>query len=66
MDKNDFKYLSLEFQSKWLDLVRQKILDFYEYIKRIIIIEKQLTKKEKFYSSLTGKTNSEKRLWWCS
>ena len=44
--KDDFKYLSQEFDRKVLDLVNQKGLYPYEHIE-------ELQSKEKLYSSLT-------------
>ena len=60
--KDNFKYLSQEFDNNVLDLVKQKGL--YPYDKFMTDFEKfkeQLPSKEKFYSSLTGKIISDKK-----
>ena len=56
--KDDFKYLSQEFHNNELDLGKQKGFYPYEYM-----IQKSLENSyqgKKFYSLLTGKTNSDK------
>ena len=58
--KDDFKYLSQEFDNKVLDLVKQKEFDPYEYMSNLEKFKEQLPSKEKFYSLLTRKKNSDK------
>ena len=58
--KDDFKYLSKEFDNKVSDLVKQKEFDPYEYMSNLEKLKEQLPCKEKFYSLLTGKKNSDK------
>ena len=59
--KDDFKYLSQEFDNNILDLVQQKVFYPYEYMTDFKRFEEQLPSKEKLYSSLTGKKNSNKK-----
>ena len=58
--KDDFKYLSQEFDSNVLDLVRQKGFYPYEYIGDPEKFKEQLPSKENFYSSLIGKKISDR------
>ena len=60
MSKNDFKYLSQEFDSRVLDLVKQKRFYPYEYLSGFEKFKEELPSKEKFHSLLTGKVNSDK------
>ena len=54
--KNDyFKYLSLKFDSKVINLVKQKGSYPYEYMSDFEKFEERLPIKDKFYSSLTSK-----------
>ena len=53
--KDDFKYLSQEFDSNVLDLVKQKGFYPYEYLSDFENFKEELPRKEKFYGSLTGK-----------
>ena len=55
LGKNGFKYLSQEFDSKVLDLAKQK--GFYpdEYMSHFEKFKEELTSKENFYSFLIGK-----------
>ena len=55
MGKDDFKYLSQEFYTNVLDLVKQKGFYAYEYMSGFEQFKDELPSKEKFYSSLTGK-----------
>ena len=55
LDKDDFKYLSLEFDNNVLDLVKQKVFYPYEYINGFQKFKEELPSKEKFYSSLTDR-----------
>ena len=55
LSKNDFKYLSQEFDNNILDLVKQKGFYPYEYMSDFEKFKEPLPSKEKFYSSLTGK-----------
>ena len=54
VDKNDFKYSSKEFDSKVLNLVKQKGFYPYEYTSDFEKFKEELQGKEKFYSSLTS------------
>ena len=56
LGRDDFKYLSQEFQKNVLDLVKQRdfIFDFNNSF------NKELPNKEKFYSSLTERKISDK------
>ena len=60
LGKDDFKYLIQEFDNNVLDLVLHKGFYPYEYISDFERFKEQLTSKEKFYSSLTGKNISDK------
>ena len=60
LNKDDFKYLSQEFDNKVLDLVKQKGFYPYEYMSHFEKFKEKIPSKEKFYSSLTGKTISDK------
>ena len=60
LKKDDFKYLSQEFDNNVLDLVKQKRFYFYEYISDFEKFKEGLHFKEKFYISLTGKKISDK------
>ena len=53
--KDDFKYLSQEFDSNILDLVKQKGFYPYKYPSDFEKFKKQLPSKENFYSSFSGK-----------
>ena len=52
--KDDFKYMSQEYDNNVLDLVKQKGFYPYEYMSDFEKSFKILPGKEKFYSSLTG------------
>ena len=58
--KDDFKYLSQEFDNNVLDLVKQKGFYPYEYMSDFEKFKEELPKKENFYSSLTGKKINDK------
>ena len=60
LNKDDFKYLSQEFDNNELDLVKQKWFYFYEYMNDYKKFKEELPSKEKFYSSLTGRKISDK------
>ena len=60
MGKDNFKYLSQEFDSNVLDLVKQKGFYPYEYMSGFEKFKQEFSSKEKFYSSLTGKRISDK------
>ena len=60
LGKNDFKYLSQEFDNEILDLVNQKGFYPYEYMTDFKKFKEQLPIKWKFYSSLIGKKISNK------
>ena len=53
--KDDFKYLSQEFDNNILDLVKQKRFYPYEYMSDFEKFKEELQIKEKFYSLLTGR-----------
>ena len=53
LNKDDFKYLSQEFEKNVLDLVKQKGLYPYEYMSDFEKFKEELPSKEKFYNSLT-------------
>ena len=59
LNKDDFKYLSQEFDKNKLDLVKQKGFYPYEYMTDSEKFKEKLSSKEKFYSSLTGKKKLE-------
>ena len=58
LNKDDFKYLSQEFDNNVLDLVKQNGFYPYEYMSNFEKFKEQLLSKEKFYSLLTGKKTS--------
>ena len=58
--KNDFKYLSQEFDSNILDLVKRKGFYPYTYMSDFENFT-ELSGKEKSYSSLTIKKNTDKK-----
>ena len=60
LNKNDFKYLSQEFDMNVLDLVKQKEFYPYEYMSDFEKFKEELSIKEKFYISLTRKKISDK------
>ena len=53
LNKDDFKYLSHEFDNKVLDLVKQTEFYSYEYMTDFEKFKEELASKEKFYSLLT-------------
>ena len=57
---NDFQYLSQEFDPKLLDLVKQKWFYPHDYMSHHERFKKQLPNKEKIYSLLTDRKNSDK------
>ena len=61
LSKDDFKYLSQDFNNKVLDLVKQKEFYPYQCIKNFVKFEEELSNKEKFYTSLTGKKISDEK-----
>ena len=54
LSKDDFEYLSQEFDSNILDLVKQKGFYPYEYMSNFEKFKEKLPSNEKFYSSLAG------------
>ena len=60
MSKDDFKYLSQEFDNNVLDLVKQKGFHPYEYMNNFEKFKEELSSKEKFYSSLTDRKITDK------
>ena len=58
--KDDFKYLSQEFDNNVLELIKQKGFYPYEYRSNFEKFKEQLASQEKFYSLLIGKTISDK------
>ena len=60
MGKNDFKYLSQEFDSSILNLVKQEGFYPYEYMSSFERFEEKLPSKENFYNFLVGKEINDK------
>ena len=60
LSKDDFKYLSQEFDNNVLDLVKQKGCYPYQYISGFEKFKEELPSKEKFYSLLTDRKISGK------
>ena len=60
VNKDDFKYLSQEFDNKALYLSKQKEIYPYEYMSNFGKFKEELPSKEKIYSSLTDKKFSHK------
>ena len=60
LTKEDFKYLSQEFNNNVLDLVKQKRFYPYEYMHDFEKFKEKLTCKEKFYNSLIDRKISDK------
>ena len=60
LGKDDFKYLSQEFDNNVLNLVKQKGFYPYEYMRDFEKFKEELPSKEKFYSSLTDRKISGK------
>ena len=54
LSKDDFKYLSQEFNKNVLDPVKSKGFYPYEHVSDYKKFNEQLPSKEKFYSSLNG------------
>ena len=59
--KDDFKYLSHEFDNNVLDLVKQKRFYLYEYMTNFEKFKEKLLSKGKFYSSLTDRNITDKK-----
>ena len=57
LGKDDFKYLSQEFDNNVLDLVKQKAFYPYENMSNFEKFKEKLPSKKKVSSSLTGKKN---------
>ena len=60
MGKDHLKYLSQEFESIVLDLVKQKGYYQYQYMSDFENFKERLLNKEKFYSLLADKKVSDK------
>ena len=61
LSNNDFKYLSEEFSSKFLELVKEKGVYPYEYMNNFKkFSEDKLPDKCEFFNSLKDKSVSEK------
>ena len=60
LSKDDFKYLSQEFDNNVLNLVKQKGFYSYEYMSDFEKFKEELPDKEKFCSFLTVKKISDK------
>ena len=60
LGKNDFKYLSQDFDRNVLDLVKQKRFHPYEYMSDFEKSKERLASKEKFHNSLTDRKISDK------
>ena len=60
LSDNDFKYLTEEFASKNLELLKQKDAYPYEYIDSFIrFCEKKLSDKKCFYRSMKNRTTGD-------
>ena len=57
LSKDDFKYLSQEFDNNVLDLVKQKGFHSYKYISNFEKSKEELPSKEKLYSYLIDRKN---------
>ena len=60
LSKDNFQYLSQEFDNNAVHLVKQKVFYPYEYMSDLKKFKENLPSKEKFYSSLTDKKISGK------
>ena len=60
LNKYDIKYLSQDFDSNILDLVKGKVFYPYEYMTDFEKFKEELLGKEKIYSSLTNRKISDK------
>ena len=60
LSKDDFEYLSQEFDNNVLDLGKQKGFYPYEYMRDFEKFKEELTSKEKFYSSLMNRKITDK------
>ena len=60
LSKDEFKYLSQEFDNIVLDLVRQKGFFPYEYMSDFEKFKVKLPSKERFYRSLTDRNIIDK------
>ena len=61
LSKDDFKYLSQEFDNSILDLVKQKGFCPSEYMNNFEKFKEELPSKRKFYSSLTYRKITDKQ-----
>ena len=55
LGRNDFKYLSQEFDNNASDPVKQKRFYPYKYLSNFEKFQEEFASKEMFYSSLTGR-----------
>ena len=55
LGRNDFKYLSQEFDNNASDPVKQKRFYPYKYLSNFEKCQEEFASKEMFYSSLTGR-----------
>ena len=60
LNKVDFKCFIIEFDNNVSDLVKQKGFYLYKYMSDFEKFKEELRRKEKFYSSLTGKKIKDK------
>ena len=60
LNKIDFKYLSQEFDNNVLDWIKQKWFYTYEYMTYFETFKEKWSSKEKYYSSLTDRQNTDK------
>ena len=60
IDKDDFNYLNQEFDNNKSNPVKKKGFYSYQYMSDFEKFHEELSSKEMFYSSLTGKKNSDK------
>ena len=60
LNKVDFQYLSQEFDNNVLDQIKQKSFYTYEYMTYFETFKEKWPSKEKYYSSLTDRQNTDK------
>ena len=60
LDEDDFKCLSQELDDNVLDLIKQEGFDPYGYMSHFEGFKEELPSKEKFYSLLNDRKNSDK------
>ena len=60
--KNDFKYLSQQFDGEVLDLVKQRGFYLYEYVSDFESFKEKIQYKEKFCNALKNKKTQFQRI----